>query len=137
MAQLGPGSIRFSQANETNFREARILVIDSIGILASLYRYAFVSFIGGGFGAGIHNILEPAAFGVPVIFGPNYRRFREARELIREGGAFSITDEGDFRKVISRMADVKGEHDRASAICAAYVTNHKGATLHIMRHIHA
>ncbi len=90
ISQLGTGSLRFSQLNEINSHEARILVVDSIGILASLYRYAFISFVGGGFGVGIHNILEPAAFGVPVIFGPNYNRFREARELIHESGAISI-----------------------------------------------
>ena len=136
MSQVGSGGLRFSQASDKNVREARVLVIDSIGLLASLYRYAFVSFVGGGFGVGIHNILEPAAFGVPVIFGPNYERFREARELIREGGATSIKNEEDFRKVFGRMADVPGERDRASGICSAYVTSHKGATAHILKHLH-
>jgi len=136
MSQVGSGGLRFSQASDKNIREARVLVIDSIGLLASLYRYAFVSFVGGGFGVGIHNILEPAAFGVPVIFGPNYERFREARELIREGGATSIKNEEDFRKVFGRMADVPGERDRASGICSAYVTSHKGATAHILKHLH-
>ena len=136
MSQVGSGGLRFSQASDKNVREARVLVIDSIGLLASLYRYAFVSFVGGGFGVGIHNILEPAAFGVPVIFGPNYERFLEARELIREGGATSIKNEEDFRKVFGRMADVPGERDRASGICSAYVTSHKGATAHILKHLH-
>ena len=125
MSRLGLGGLRFSQENETNIRETRILVIDSIGILASLYRYAFISFVGGGFGVGIHNILESAAFGVPVIFGPNYKRFREARDLIREGGAYSIKSEDDFRTAFGRITDIPGERDRASWICTAYVTNHK------------
>jgi len=133
---LGTGSLRFSQGNENNIREARILIVDSIGILASLYRYAFVSFIGGGFGVGIHNILEPAAFGVPVIFGPNYERFREARDLIHEGGAASIKSGEDFRTILGRLTDIPGERDRASGICSAYVTNHKGATAHILKHLH-
>jgi len=136
MSRLGPGGLRFSQENETNIREARILVIDSIGMLASLYRYAFISFVGGGFGVGIHNILESAAFGVPVIFGPNYKRFREARDLIREGGAYSIKSEDDFRTAFGRITDIPGERDRASGICTAYVTNHKGATAHILKHFH-
>jgi 3-deoxy-D-manno-octulosonic-acid transferase len=136
MSFMGSGGLRFSQANETNIREARILVIDSIGILAPLYRYAFVSFIGGGFGEGIHNILEPAAFGVPVIFGPNYERFREARDLIREGGATSIKNEEDFRVVFGRLADIPGERDWASGICSSYVARHKGATAHILQHLH-
>jgi 3-deoxy-D-manno-octulosonic-acid transferase len=136
MSIVGAGGLCYSQADEKNIREARILVIDNIGILASLYRYSFISFIGGGFGVGIHNILEPAAFGVPVIFGPNYERFREARELIREGGATSIKNEEDFRKVFSRFTDLQGERDRASRICSAYVASHKGATVRILKHIY-
>ena len=136
MSLMGSGGLRFSQVNESNTLEARIMVIDSIGILASLYRYAFVSFIGGGFGAGIHNILEPAAFGIPVIFGPNYKRFREARDLIHEGGATSIKSEEDFRTIFGRYTDIPGERDWASGICVSYVLNHKGATAHILKHLH-
>jgi 3-deoxy-D-manno-octulosonic-acid transferase len=135
MVQLGSGCIKFSEADEANLREARVLVIDSIGILARLYRYAYVSYIGGGFGAGIHNILEPAAFGVPVIFGPNFERFREARELIKEGGAVSINSEEEFRSACVRLTDMPGERDRASGICSTYVTAHKGATAHILKHL--
>lgn len=136
MSLMGIGGLRFSQASETNIREARILVIDCIGILASLYRYAFISFVGGGFGVGIHNILEPAAFGVPMIFGPNYKRFREARDLIRERGAACIKSEEDFRTAFGRITDIPGERDRVSGICTAYVTSHKGATVHILKHLH-
>ena len=137
MVQLGSWSLRLSQLNETNNKGSRFLVIDSIGILASLYKYAFISFIGGGFGVGIHNILEPVAFGVPVIFGPNYDRFREARELIREGGAISIKNEEDLRKAVGHLTNVSGERIRASEICTAYIENHKGATAHILKHIRA
>lgn len=132
MLLLGQGSLQFSKANSASLREARILVIDSIGFLSSLYRYASVSYVGGGFGAGIHNILESAAFGVPVIFGPNYKRFREARDLIREGGGASITGEEEFRAAIARFIDLPGERNRASAVCSAYVASHKGATSHIL-----
>ncbi len=134
--QLGSGSLRFSQLTESNNRETCFLVIDSIGILASLYRYAFISFIGGGFGAGIHNILEPAAFGIPVIFGPNYNKFKEARELIHEGGAITIKNEEDFRKAIKHLTDTPGERNRTSEICSAYIANHKGATAHILKHLY-
>jgi 3-deoxy-D-manno-octulosonic-acid transferase len=72
-----------------------------------------------------------------MIFGPNHERFREARELIREGGAISIKSEEDLRTAFGRLANVPGERDRASAICAAYVTSHKGATAHILKHLHA
>jgi len=136
MLHLDYGSLLYSQA-ETYIREARVLVIDSIGILAQLYRYAYISYIGGGFGVGIHNILESAAFGVPVIFGPNYERFREARELIQAGGATSIKNEEEFLKAFSSLTDKPGEWERSSLICANYVNEHKGATAHVLSHIKA
>jgi 3-deoxy-D-manno-octulosonic-acid transferase len=135
MSLLGTGGLRYSQAGGKNTGEASVLVIDSIGILASLYQYAYIAFIGGGFGVGIHNILEPAAFGVPVIFGPNYERFREARELIGAGGATSVKNEEEFHKVFSSFAENPVERDHASRICSTYVASHKGATAHIMKHL--
>ncbi|MGA3014102.1 MAG: glycosyltransferase N-terminal domain-containing protein [Bacteroidales bacterium] len=137
LAQLGSDYLLYSKSDETNIRESRILIIDSIGILAYLYRYAFVAFVGGGFGVGIHNILEPAAFGIPIIFGPNYERFREARELIIEGGATSINNEDEFREAINPLAHVQDEYTRASEICRSYVASHKGATTHILKHLYA
>ena len=70
--------------------DARVLIIDNIGMLSSAYKYAHIAAIGGGFGKGIHNILEPACWKIPVIFGPNYKKFREAVELINENGAISF-----------------------------------------------
>jgi 3-deoxy-D-manno-octulosonic-acid transferase len=137
LAQFGSDCLLYSKSDETNIRESRILIIDSIGILAYLYRYSFVAFVGGGFGVGIHNILEPAAFGIPIIFGPNYEKFREARELIIEGGATSINNEREFREAIMDLADVPDEYRRSSEICRSYVASHKGATAHILKHLHA
>ena len=136
MMLIGSGGLRYSEANVQNITEARVLVIDSIGILAFMYRYAFLSFVGGGFGAGIHNILESAASGVPVICGPNHQLFREARDLIRKGGVFSVTNEQEFRSVVGRLTGDSGLHDRVSAICRTYVSGNKGATRHILDHIH-
>ena len=70
--------------------DARVLIIDNIGMLSSAYKYAYIAAIGGGFGKGIHNILEPACWKIPVIFGPKYEKFREAVELIKAEGAFSF-----------------------------------------------
>ena len=136
LSRIGSTGLRYSEANVQNIAEARVLIIDRIGILAFLYKYAFVSFVGGGFGAGIHNILESAAFGVPVLFGSNYLRFREACDLIREGGVFSIRDEQEFRTVIGRLTGNPGMHEQASSICRDYVAANKGATRHILEHIH-
>ncbi len=88
-----PGTVLFSVLTEENATSARVLIVDGIGYLAHLYQYATIAYIGGGFGAGIHNVLEAATFGKPVIFGPKYHKFREAAELIKAGGAFCIHDE--------------------------------------------
>lgn len=136
MLQIGQGGLRYSQLDKSNIREAHILVIDSIGLLASLYRYAFIAYIGGGFGVGIHNILEPAAFGVPMIFGPNYNRFREARELIHLGGAIYINNEEEFSKAFNLWTKGTSERDLASKVCTAYVASHNGATDKILNHLH-
>jgi 3-deoxy-D-manno-octulosonic-acid transferase len=137
MSQLGNDCMRFSKADEMPISDFHVLVIDSIGILSSLYRQAFVAYIGGGFGVGIHNILEPAAFGVPVIIGPTYQRFREARELILEGGAFCINNEFELTKVVQELTDFPDKHKRVSDICSEYVEVNKGATKHIIEHIYA
>ncbi len=77
--------VLYSQAAQAEYTEKQVLIIDNIGMLSSLYRYGRIAYIGGGFGKGIHNILEAAAFGIPVIFGPNFEKFREARELLEPG----------------------------------------------------
>jgi len=134
LEQLGEGSIRYTGITQSELQEARVLVIDTIGLLAFLYKYAFISYIGGGFGVGIHNILEPAAFGVPVIFGPNYQRFREARELIQEGGAISIKNPEEFGEAFSALT-MPAERDRVSQICLAFIKANQGATSRILNHI--
>jgi 3-deoxy-D-manno-octulosonic-acid transferase len=91
--------------------ETRVLIIDTIGLLSSVYRYGSIAYIGGGFGKGIHNTLEAATYGMPVVFGPNYRKFKEAVDLIETGGGFSIKSEGDFLKVITSLWF--GESDNA------------------------
>ena len=81
--------VRFSEYSEVS-ADARVLIIDNIGMLSSAYRYAYIAAIGGGFGKGIHNILEPACWGIPVVFGPNHKKFREAVDLINERGAMTF-----------------------------------------------
>ncbi len=88
--RFGLKTLRYTKPDEFNPNDAQVLVIDTIGILSSVYRYGHISYIGGGFGVGIHNTLEAAVFGIPVLFGPNYHRFNEAVELIAIGSAKSI-----------------------------------------------
>ena len=127
--------VLYSASSLSNVIDKQVLIIDNIGMLSSLYRYGQLAFIGGGFGKGIHNILEAAAFGKPVIFGPNYWKFREAIELIRIGGAFTVNNYDELHTVISSLK-IDTEKYKASCLKASdYVKNNIGATDIILRDI--
>jgi len=93
--------VRYSEINDGDLKKARVLIIDNVGMLSNLYQYGDIAYVGGGFTGALHNILEPAAFGMPILFGPKFSKFPEAAELIEAGGAFSIEDGIHF---VSRMA---------------------------------
>lgn len=114
--------------------DKRILIIDSIGILNKIYRYAEITYIGGGFGKGIHNILEPASFNKPVIFGPRYTKFAEAVDLIHRGGAFSIKNESELTAVIAQLKN-KSQYEKAASVCRDYISEKTGATYEIMKYL--
>lgn len=122
--------IRYTHLDE--WQEQRLLLIDNIGMLAALYRYARVAYIGGGFGAGIHNTLEPIAHGCPVLFGPRYEKFAEARTLVDTGGAFVIDQEATLRTTLQHLQAT--EHYALAAMAARdYVRNNQGATDRIVQ----
>jgi 3-deoxy-D-manno-octulosonic-acid transferase len=135
ISRLKIPALRYSEANSENIHDFRVLIIDCIGILAQLYQYPFIAYIGGGFGSGIHNILEAAAFGVPVVFGPNYEKFREAKDLISLGGAFTISDANQFIQITNHLLIHAEEYSKSAEICNKYVLERKGATEKIMEKI--
>lgn len=98
---LKVSTIRYSQIDESKISQYRVLIIDNIGMLSSLYQYGEIAFIGGGFNAGIHNTLEAVTFGLPVIFGPKYHKFREAIELINQQLGFSIDNYSKFEEKLN------------------------------------
>ncbi|MBL7889120.1 MAG: 3-deoxy-D-manno-octulosonic acid transferase [Bacteroidia bacterium] len=126
--------IRYSELTEKNDSLATILIIDNIGMLSSLYQYGKLAYIGGGFGKGIHNILEAATFGLPVIFGPNYQKFTEAKELIEQKGAFSISSEAGLNNILNLLHN-ESALKNASTIAKNYVESNTGATSKILSHI--
>jgi 3-deoxy-D-manno-octulosonic-acid transferase len=128
--QLFPKAIRFSAIGKDN-NPSSILIIDNIGMLSSLYQYGRLAYIGGGFGVGIHNTLEAAAFGLPVIFGPIYNKFQEAKDLINIGAAKSITTADELTAAFETFKD----DENASALARNYVVDKKGATELIVTHI--
>jgi 3-deoxy-D-manno-octulosonic-acid transferase len=133
LAMFGNDVVRYSDASEANLSSVKVLVIDSIGMLSALYRYASVAYIGGGFGTGIHNILEAATFGKPVIFGPIYSKFIEARELLELGAAFSIKNEEELNTAAVLLFSDNDTYSLAAQQAGDYVKARAGATRIIMR----
>ena len=125
-AHLNP--IRFSRLNRQSVASSALLLIDEMGLLAHLYQYAHLAYIGGGFGAGIHNTLEAAVYGIPVVFGPNFQKFREARQLIEKGGGFSFEGAESLGKIINDFLQDHEKHQKASIASREYVQSNLGAT---------
>lgn len=90
-----------------DYSSAKVLIIDCIGLLSAIYRYGKIAYIGGGFGVGIHNTLEAAVYGIPVIFGPKYRKFKEAVSLIQEGGAFTIQNGNELNAILDSLWKIR------------------------------
>ncbi|MFH1195593.1 MAG: glycosyltransferase N-terminal domain-containing protein [bacterium] len=126
-------SIRFSFLN--NYNDERIIVIDSIGILLTLYSYANAAYIGGSFKQGIHNVLEPAVYGIPVIFGPRIENSQEANVLVSKGGGFKINNKIEAYKILRKLLSNENFRNEAGRICSAYVEKNIGATESIVKEI--
>ena len=128
-------AVRYTQATEQSAAEARCLIIDCFGLLSTIYRYGEIAYVGGGFGVGIHNVPEAAVWGVPVLFGPNNKRFQEAQDLLACKGSFEVTDYDSFNTIISRLiSDDKFRHQCGEA-SANYVKSRSGATDIIMKSV--
>lgn len=119
-----------SQPSESDLRKARILVLDTIGMLSRVYRCGDLAYIGGGFGRSIHNTLEPAAHGLPVIFGPKHEKFFEAVQLREMGGGFVVRNEADFEQIFTELKS-KSSREAASAQVALYLKRNRGAASRI------
>lgn len=121
-------ALRYSQATPESAARADCLLIDGYGLLSSIYRYATVAYVGGGFGVGIHNVPEAAVYGVPVFFGPNNHKFREARELIEAGGCFEIHSADDFNRQADRLFADAQALTQAGQAAGRYISSNAGAT---------
>lgn len=134
LGKLERKTVRYTEATTENVVGAECLIIDCFGLLSSIYRYADVTYVGGGFGVGIHNVLEAAVWGKPVIFGPNNKNFQEAQGLLKAGGGFEITSYDDFVAVMRKLADDKAlEQSRERA--GGFVESLAGATRQIMKEV--
>ncbi len=120
--------LRYSEATEDNVGQADCLIINCYGLLSSIYRYGQVAYVGGGFGVGIHNVPEAAVYGIPVLFGPNNKGFREAQDLLRLGGCFEITGQTLFNAVVDRMVENQKLRTTRGALCREYIVSNSGAS---------
>ncbi|HLP72518.1 MAG TPA: glycosyltransferase N-terminal domain-containing protein [Bacteroidales bacterium] len=129
-------SVRFSKYNGApGSSGARVLIIDNIGMLSSAYRYANIAEVGGGFGKGIHNILEPACWGIPVLFGPRHEKFREAVELLKQKGAMTFINYEEFGGIIDRLLNDEAFYLQSARSASYYVSKNIGATSRILEEI--
>lgn len=120
--------VLYSETDGKKIKDAQVMIINSMGHLAYMYRYAKVAYIGGGFGVGIHNLLEAAAFGKPVIFGPNHQRFSEAIELTENGAGFPIHNAAECLQVVDRLMKDEKNYQLISLTAKNYVLSNAGAT---------
>lgn len=117
--------------------DSRIMIQNTIGLLSQTYQYASFAYVGGGFGAGLHNIQEAVAFGCPVVVGPKYKNFKEAVDLVEQGGAFAVTDGKGFESIVSRLVSDREFLEKASTVCRDYVKGQCGATRLIIDYVSA
>lgn len=135
-SQIGKSSVLFSEKEGKNLAEYDVFIIDTIGILTKIYSYADIAYVGGGFGnPGVHNILEPATFGIPIVIGPNYSHFAEATALVKMEGCISVKNQHELQQVLDLLVSNPDERYEKGHICNTFVQMNKGATDKILNHI--
>lgn len=127
--------VRYTEATEENVKDAEVLIIDCFGLLSSIYHYGTVSYVGGGFGVGIHNVLEAAVWDIPVVFGPNNKHFQEAQGLMLVQGGFEIKDYQSFRDLMMRFETDAFFLQNAGKNAGAFVKSRAGATAKVMENV--
>ena len=135
--KLTTPALRYSKATPQNVQNYRVLIIDGYGLLSSIYRYATVAYVGGGFGVGIHNVPEAAVYGIPVIIGPNHQRFAEAVALMENGGCKSIENAEDFSAIMDDFLANPSHISASGSAAGRYINQNAGATPVIYEHVFA
>lgn len=135
--QFGEALISYEQllSEPASAGDKSVLLIDRIGLLSRLYRYGHIAVIGGAFGAGLHNVLEPAVFGLPIIFGPRFHKFIEAVELVSSKAGFSVKSYADFHHILALFIEDKNTLSNAGKGCSRYINSNKGATDLVISHL--
>ncbi|KOP38564.1 3-deoxy-D-manno-octulosonic acid transferase [Flavobacterium sp. WLB] len=133
-SQITKSTVLFSEKENKDLSSYNVFIIDTIGILTKIYSYGTIAYVGGGFGnPGIHNILEPATFGIPIVIGPNYSNFAEAVSLVELSGCMPISNISELKEILDRLLTDQTFLKEKSQICESFIQNNKGATNAIMR----
>ncbi len=132
---LSVESVRYTKIRDVDLKKIRVLIVDTMGMLSSMYRYGDVAYIGGGFGSGIHNTIEASTFGLPVVFGPNYKKYKEACDLIDEEAGFTVSNQTEFNEIMNRLFWDNNFLKKASDASMKYVKKMTGATVQIIKEI--
>jgi len=128
-------TILYSEIDNQNLKEFDILIIDTIGLLTKIYSYANIAYVGGGFATGLHNTMEPAVFGIPIIIGPLFEGFKEAKDLVKEGGIISVSNQDSFNNLMSELLNNPISIKNIGDINSNYINSNKGAADLIMQYI--
>jgi 3-deoxy-D-manno-octulosonic-acid transferase len=124
------------QVQQDKIEDFQVFIIDTIGILTKIYSYADIAYVGGGFGnPGVHNVLEPATFGIPIVMGPNYSHFAEATALVGLGGCVAVKNQSELNDAFNLLLQNEEERLEKGHICSTFVQMNKGATEHILNNI--
>ena len=134
-AVLQKPSICYSALGDQNLKEIDVMIIDTIGLLTKIYSYANIAYVGGGFATGLHNTMEPAVFGVPIIIGPQFEGFKEAEDLVREGGIVPVSSKDSFSNLMNDFLTHPTTLQNKGKINSDYINSNKGASDLIMKYI--
>lgn len=128
-------TILYSELENKDLSNCEVLIIDTIGLLTKIYSYADISYVGGGFATGLHNTLEPAVYGIPVIIGPNFKGFKEAEDLVKKGGVLVVKSPKEFFTLVNDLTKDEAYLKKTGDINSTYVSENKGASIQIMTYI--
>jgi len=128
ISQLKTPVICYTEATNETVMNKQVLLVDTIGLLSAVYKYADLAYIGGGFGVGIHNTLEAAIFGMPIVFGPNYMRFNEATTMVKLGVAHPVNDYSGLKTILDTLLTDTEKREKITAACISFTQQNLGAT---------
>ena len=134
-ADISKKTLLYSELEHENSKDYEVLLIDTIGLLTKIYSYADIAYVGGGFKTGLHNTLEPAVFGTPLLIGPNYKGFREAEDLVEKGGTIVVKNKDEFSNAFEKLFNNRIMVEELGQINAQYAISKTGATTKVMNHL--